>query len=174
MIVKLKVPSPWNINGFVDGDGIPGGDFVCYPSYPERWMHVKMGWMKRTLHVPEDWGGKTILLHFEAVCGHCQVYIDGKKVGEHFDISLPQTYLVNPFVTPGKDHELWVGVRAPELFNVNNDSTKFTYPTGSFFNHEYYRNLAGCVFAGCSGRAHQGCICATGFVSRSLKGSGDH
>ena len=37
-------------------------------------------------------------------------------------------------MTPGNDHELWVGVRAPELFNVNNGSTKFTYPTGSFFN----------------------------------------
>ena len=93
--VKLKVPSPWNINGFVDGDGIPGGDFVCYPSYPERWKHVKMGWMKRVIQVPEDWGEKTILLHFEAVCGHCQVYIDGKKVDEHFDNSLPQTYPLN-------------------------------------------------------------------------------
>jgi beta-galactosidase len=131
--VKLKVPSPWNINGLVDGDGIPGGDFVCYPSYPERWKHVKMGWMRRTLQVPEDWGEKTILLHFEAVCGHCQVYIDGKKVGEHFDNSLPKTYSLNTFMTHGKEHELWVGVRAPELFNVNSDSTKFTYPTGSFF-----------------------------------------
>ena len=62
--VKLKVPSPWNINGLVDGDGIPGGDFVCYPSYPESWKQFKMGWMKRTFHVPEDWGDKTILLHF--------------------------------------------------------------------------------------------------------------
>ncbi|MCX6068176.1 MAG: glycoside hydrolase family 2, partial [Chloroflexi bacterium] len=132
--VKLKVPSPWNINGLVDGDGLPGGDFVCYPSYPEHWKHVKMGWMKRMFHVPEDWVGKTILLHIEAVCGHCQVYIDDKKVGEHFDNSLPYTYPVDDFVTPGSDHELWVGVRAPELFNVNNDSTKFTYPTGSFFN----------------------------------------
>jgi len=132
--VKLKVPSPWNINGLVDGDGIPGGDFVCYPSYPKRWKHVKMGWLKRVIQVPEDWGKKTILLHFEAVCGHCQVYIDGKKVGEHFDNSLPKTYLLNTFMTPGNDHELWVGFRAPELFNVNNGSVKFTYPTGSFFN----------------------------------------
>ena len=54
--VKLKVPSPWNINGFVDGDGIPGGDFVAYPSYPEKWKHAKMGWMKRVIQVPEDWG----------------------------------------------------------------------------------------------------------------------
>jgi hypothetical protein len=140
--VKLKVPSPWNVNGLVDGDGIPGGDFVCYPGYPERWKHVKMGWMKRTLQVPEDWGEKTILLHFEAVCGHCQVYIDNKKVGEHFDNSMPETYSLDGFVTPGKEHTLWVGVRAPELFNVNVDSKvlsyhtgskKFTYPTGSFF-----------------------------------------
>ncbi|MBI5294689.1 MAG: glycoside hydrolase family 2 [Chloroflexi bacterium] len=132
--VKLKVPSPWNINGFVDADGIPGGDFVCYPSYPERWKQVKMGWMRRTLHVPEDWEGQYILLHFEAVCGHCQVYIDGQKVGEHFDNSMQRQYPLDAFVTPGKNHELWVGVRAPELFSVNSDSGKFTYPTGSFFN----------------------------------------
>ena len=132
--VKLKVPSPWNINGFVDADGIPGGDFNCYPSYPESWKHVKMGWMRRTFQVPADWGDKIILLHFEAVCGQCQVYIDGKKVGEHFDNSLPETYFLNRFVSPGKDHELWVGVCAPELMNVNSGPTKFTYPTGSFFN----------------------------------------
>jgi hypothetical protein len=132
--VKLKVPSPWNINGFVDGDGIPGGDFVCYPSYPDTWKQCKMGWMKRTFHVPEDWEEQTILLHFEAVCGHCQVYIDGKKVGEHFDNSLPASYRLNDHVTPGRDHELWVGVRAPKLFSINNGTTQFTYPTGSFFN----------------------------------------
>ncbi len=132
--VKLKVPSPWNINSFVDGDGIPGGDFVAYPSYPEKWKHAKMGWMKRVIQVPEDWDEKTILLHFEAVCGHCQVYIDGVKVDEHFDNSMPQTYPIDGFVNPGKEHTLWVGVRAPELFNIHNGSTKFTYPTGSFFN----------------------------------------
>ena len=132
--VKLKVPSPWNINGFVDTDGIPGGDFVCYPSYPDHWKQVKMGWMKRIIHVPADWAGQHIQLHFEAVCGHCQVYVDGKKAGEHFDNSLPETYSLDGFVTPGKDHELWVGVRAPALFNVNTGSTKYTYPTGSFFN----------------------------------------
>ncbi len=132
--IKLKIPSPWNINGLVDEDGVSGGDFVCFPSYPESWKHVKMGWMKRTLHVPEDWQDNTILLHFEAVCGYCEVFIDGQKVGEHFDSSMPETYLIDEFVSPGKDHELWVGVRAPELMNVNKSSTKFTYPTGSFFN----------------------------------------
>jgi beta-galactosidase len=118
----------------VDGDGIPGGDFICYPSYPESWKHVKMGWLKRTFHVPKDWLEKTIFLHLEAVCGHCQVYIDGKKVGEHFDNNMPQSYPVDAFVAPGRDHALWVGVRAPELFNVNKGKTKYTYPTGSFFN----------------------------------------
>ena len=93
-----------------------------------------MGWMRRTLHVPEGWREKKFLLHFEAVWGHCPVYIDGIKVGEHFGNSLPHTYPLDDFVTPGKDLELWVGVRAPELFNVNNASTKFTYPTDSFFN----------------------------------------
>ncbi len=132
--VKLKVPSPWNINGFVDQDGIPGGDFNCYPSYPESWKHVKMGWLRRSLRVPEGWEGQSILLHFEAVCGYCQVTIDGRKVGEHFDNSMPKSYAIDDFVTPGKDHELCVGIRAPELMNVNHGPTKYTYPTGSFFN----------------------------------------
>ena len=141
--VKLKVPSPWNINGFLDGDGIPGGDFVSYPSYPENWKQAKMGWMKRTIHVPEDWAGQNIQLHFEAVCGHCQVYMDGQKVGEHFDNTMPKTYLLDDFVTPGKEHELLVGVRAPELFSINgndqemayhNGTKRLTYPTSSFFN----------------------------------------
>ncbi len=132
--VKLKVPSPWNINGLADGDGVPGGDFNCYPSYPESWKHVKMGWMKRTLRVPDEWTDKNIQLHFEAVCGYCQVYVDGQKVGEYFDNSMPQTYPLDAFVTPGTDHELWVGVCAPELMTINTGPTKYTYPTGSFFN----------------------------------------
>lgn len=132
--VKLKIPSPWNINGLVDENGIPGGGFNCYPSYPENWTHVKMGWMRRTLRVPEDWADKDILLHLEAVCGYCQVYIDRHRVGEHFDNSMPKTYSLDAYVTPGKDHELWVGVRAPELMNVNNGPVRYTYPTGSFFN----------------------------------------
>ena len=132
--VKLKVPSPWNINGFVDQDGIPGGDFNCYPSYPESWKHAKMGWLRRSLHVPEDWAGQSILLHFEAVCGYCQVTIDGQSVGEHFDNSMPKSYAIDDFVTPGTDHELCVGIRAPELMTINNGPTRYTYPTGSFFN----------------------------------------
>ena len=132
--VQLKVPSPWNINGLVDGDGIRGGDFNCYPSYPEHWKHVKMGWLRRTLLVPQDWSGKRFLLRFDAVCGDCQVYIDGRKVGEHFDNSMPKDHPIDAFVTPGVEHELWVGIRAPELMNVNNGPTKYTYPTGSFFN----------------------------------------
>ncbi len=133
-IVKLKIPSPWNVNGLADTDGIAGGDFTCYPSYPERWKHVKMGWLRRTLRVPEGWLGRNILLRFEAVCGHCQVYIDGREVGEHFDSSMPKAYSIDAAVTPGHEHELWVGIRAPELMNVNNGPTKFSYPTGSFFN----------------------------------------
>lgn len=132
--VKIKIPSPWNINAITGTDDIPGGDFNCYPSYPEKWNYVKMGWMKRTIHVPEDWDGEKIILHFEAVCGYCEVYIDGQTVGEHFDNNLPESYLINDFVMPGQEHELLVGIRAPELMNVNNGSTKYTYPSGSFFN----------------------------------------
>ena len=159
--VKLKVPSPWNINGFVDQDGIPGGDFNCYPSYPESWKHAKMGWLRRSLRVPEGWAGQDILLHFEAVCGYCQVYIDGRKVGEHFDNSMPKSYAIDDFVTPGMDHELCVGIRAPELHERRPWSHQVYVPDRVLLQHEHHGYLAGCDVARCAKSAPQGRLCTT-------------
>ena len=32
--VKIRIPSPWNVNAFSRGEG---GDFNCFPSYPKAW-----------------------------------------------------------------------------------------------------------------------------------------
>ena len=41
----VKVPSPWNVNGF---ETAGGGDFRSFPSYPKNWETVKSGWLTIT------------------------------------------------------------------------------------------------------------------------------
>lgn len=45
---------------------------------------IAAAWYKRTLTVPESWKGRRIVLNFEAADYQTTVWINGKKVGEHF------------------------------------------------------------------------------------------
>ncbi|MCX5683042.1 MAG: beta-galactosidase, partial [Planctomycetota bacterium] len=92
----IKIPSPWNVNTWGAGRDVGEGSphpywpsSVYYPSYPAAWDGVEMAWLRRTFRVPADWADRRIVLHFEAVGGHAQVLVNGKKAGEHFDRYLP-------------------------------------------------------------------------------------
>ena len=76
--VRIRIPSPWNVNGFA-WNGLEGPDHRDFPSYPAAWTSVREAWMQRTVRVPADWAGDRILLHFEAVAGKAQVFVNGKK-----------------------------------------------------------------------------------------------
>lgn len=132
--VKIKIPSPWNINDFCYRN-LEGPDHRNYPSYPESWNKVMMAWMKKTVKVPADWNGETIKLYFEAVAGDAVVYVDGKKVGENFDLFLPFSFDVTDCVTPGKDAEILVGVRSQKLFEDNSTIGRRIVPAGSMWGY---------------------------------------
>ncbi len=91
-------------------------DSLYYPSYPAEWDHAEMGWLRRSFTVPDDWAGMRILLHFEAVMGHADVYVNGEQVGEHFDGYLPFDCDVTDVLHEG-ENELLVGVRHLRLYN---------------------------------------------------------
>jgi len=110
----IKIPSPWNVNGFTNGTG---GDFIAYPSYPESWKQVKAGWLKKTVQVPGDWTGKRIILHFEAVAGFTRVFVNGMDAGEHFDSFLPFSFDVTDLATVGEQMEILVWVASGNLLN---------------------------------------------------------
>src|SRR5450432_3037416 len=59
---KVKVPSPWNVNGFAKEK--EGGDFITYPSYPKDWDTVKAGWLMRKFSFKKEWNGKRLILRF--------------------------------------------------------------------------------------------------------------
>lgn len=138
---RLKVPSPINVNdwgrGYKTGEGTKNPytpSSVYFPSYPERWNNVRMGWLKRTFNVPREWDGKRIVLHFEAVAGDCVVMVNGREVCRNFDSHLPFEADITAAVSTGGDNELLVGVRHSKLFDkVHPDYPKMaaTYPPGS-------------------------------------------
>lgn len=80
--VPIKIPSPWNVNTWGSGRHTGEGtdrpywpDSIYYPSYPESWDTVKMGWLRRGFAVPRQWQGRRFILHFDAVAGDCEVKV---------------------------------------------------------------------------------------------------
>ncbi len=131
---RIKIPSPWNINSFAYRD-LEGPDHRNYPSYPREWEDVKMAWMKRTVAIPADWDGRRIGLYFEAVAGCTEVYVDGRKAGENFDLFLPFSFDITDLVTPGKTVEVLVGVRSQALFEDDSTVGRRIVPAGSMWGY---------------------------------------
>jgi len=140
--VPIKIPSPWNANHWGNGpkagagtDKPFGPESVYYPSYPEQWIHYHMAWMERAFRVPARWAeGRRLVLHFESVAGECQVWVNGRKVGEHFDKYLPFDVDVTDTVVRDRENTLRVGVRSYRLFDKRDtqySKMSAPYPNGS-------------------------------------------
>ena len=131
---KIKIPSPWNVNDFAYRE-LEGPDHRNYPSYPKSWEKVKMAWMRKMVNVPADWAGQQIKLHFEAVAGFAEVYVNGKKVGENFDLFLPFDIDVTKEAVAGSQIEVLVGVRSQWLFENNSTVGRRIVPGGSMWGY---------------------------------------
>ncbi|MDR0419416.1 MAG: beta galactosidase jelly roll domain-containing protein, partial [Prevotellaceae bacterium] len=73
---SLPVPGTWSTN-------------LAYAEY------IGKAWYKTTFTAPENWTNKKLILNFEGVYNECEVWLNGKKIGNHdfgfvlfkFDIS---------------------------------------------------------------------------------------
>ena len=130
--VKIKIPSPWNVNDFCLRRG-EGPDHRDFPSYPDAWRGMKMGWLRRSVAVPADWAGRSVAVRFEAVAGHCVVLVNGRKVAENFDLFLPFEADVTDVAKPGETFELLVGVRGQKLFEDREGVGRRVIPAGSMW-----------------------------------------
>lgn len=133
--VKIKIPSPWDINAFTQKYG-EGGDFVAYPSYPEKWVDAKIGWMRKNVEIPSEWDNKVIKLHFEGVFGKSMVYINGEKVADNFEFFLPFEVDITSYLKPGEQNEILVGVARGSLFNEPGKNGYRPYVSGSFYGSD--------------------------------------
>lgn len=132
--VKIKIPSPWNINSFANRE-LEGPDHRNYPSYPKEWDNMKMAWMRKSVVIPSGWKDKVIRVHFEAVAGFTEVYVNGNKAGENFDLFLPFDVDITSFVTPGQTAEILVGVRSQSLFEDRSALGRRIVPAGSMWGY---------------------------------------
>ncbi len=138
---KIKIPSPWNVNGWGGGSNVGKGtnqpyapSSVYYPSYPKSWESVRMGWLKRQFNVPAKWAGKRIMVHFEAVMGDFVVLVNGQKAAQHFGDYMPFDVDITDLVKTNQSNELLVGVRHRRLFDKTDAKYRYfrsTYPPGS-------------------------------------------
>jgi len=140
--VPIKIPSPWNVNHWGNGSKVGAGtdkpyvpDSVYYPSYPEQWIHYHMAWMERAFRVPAEWAqDRRLVLHFESVAGECQIWVNGRKVGGHFDKYLPFDVDVTDAVRRDAENTVRVGVRSYRLFDKRDPKyakMSAPYPNGS-------------------------------------------
>ncbi len=126
----VKVPSPWNANGFETNGG---GDFRSFPSYPKSWEKVKSGWLKKEVTVPAGWSGNRIVLHFEAVAGYAKVFVNGNEVGDHFDAILPFSFDITEHAKAVEKLEVLVWVAHGSLLNDPGKYGRRNYVAGSFW-----------------------------------------
>jgi len=136
----IKIPSPWNVNTWGCGRNPPPlwPDSVWFPSYPASWDNVQSGKLRRIFRIPSDWGNRRVALHFEAVAGACEVFVNGKLAGEHFDKYLPFEFDITSLVKRDADNELLVSVRAHALFDKQSQrypKMRKPYPCGSETDH---------------------------------------
>ena len=69
-------------------------------------------WYRRLLDMPDDWSGKRILLHFEAVDWQCSVYLNGHLLGTHTGGYVPFSFDITDDVISGSN-ELVLSVWDP-------------------------------------------------------------
>ena len=126
---KIKIPSPWNVNSFSQGNG---GDFIAYPSYPKEWEDFDYGYMKKNFILPESWKDKEVFIIFRGIAGGFNLYVNGKEAGSGFDNFMPFKFNITEF-TKQDSNEIIVKVKKTSLFNKQGKHGYFTYPTGSFW-----------------------------------------
>ena len=131
--VQIKIPSPWNVNSIGHDHTGEGMDSRTYPSYPEDWNKVKMGWVRKRVIVPDEWRGERVFLHLEAVAGDCRVLVNGEEVGFHFDTSMPVEFDITSEVKWGGENEILLGIRGHRLYEDKGKYGSLTYPTGSMW-----------------------------------------
>ncbi|XP_039136527.1 beta-galactosidase-like [Dioscorea cayenensis subsp. rotundata] len=101
----LPVPSNWQTHGF----DCPIYTNVVYP-FPLKPPHVPSdnptGCYRTYFHIPNEWEGRRILLHFEAVDSAFLAWVNGVLVGYSQDSRLPAEFEITDCCHPcGSDKE---------------------------------------------------------------------
>ncbi|MCE2616123.1 glycoside hydrolase family 2 TIM barrel-domain containing protein [Phocaeicola oris] len=102
----IKVPGNWEVQGY--GVAIyvnqPYDFQPRNPQPPQLPEANPVGVYQREFEVPANWEGRNVYLHLEGAKSGVYVYVNGKEVGYNEDSKNPAEYLINDYLTRGKNY----------------------------------------------------------------------
>ncbi|MES2377284.1 MAG: sugar-binding domain-containing protein [Bacteroidota bacterium] len=68
----------------------------------KRKQEINM-WYRRTVEIPQTWGNKQVIMHFDAVAYHTTLFVNGHKAGDHDGSYDGFSFNITPYLTKGKN-----------------------------------------------------------------------
>ena len=139
--IKIKVPSPFNINSFAAGYQksicdeefyVSGADLRMYPEYPEEWEKSDFGFYKRSFYIPSENENRRYFLKFDAVAFKSIIYVNGIQAAKSDEAFLPIEIEITKLIKAGQDNELIVAAQTSKsLRYIEDGKNRIDYPYGS-------------------------------------------
>ncbi len=117
--LQIQVPYPWeslaawgeeeradsatylSTNAYLKPEEVTCGGLSREGNYRGEPRHT-IGWYRRTVSIPENWGDNRVILKFCAVDWKTTVWVNGKAIGENENGYLPFELDITDALTPGK------------------------------------------------------------------------
>jgi len=101
---SIDVPGSWQLQGY----DIPIYTNVKYPFKPVDPPHIPddynpVGIYKRSFHIPENWDGRQVFLHFDGVKSAFYLWINGKEAGYSQGSATPAEFNITRFLNEGQN-----------------------------------------------------------------------
>ena len=117
--LQIQVPYPWESlaawgdeahadnatylskNAYITPEDVTCGGLERGGNYREQPRHT-IGWYRKTVSIPENWGDRRVILKFGAVDWETSVWVNGEVVGKHENGYLPFEFDITDALTPGE------------------------------------------------------------------------
>jgi hypothetical protein len=90
-------------------------------------------WYRTSFEVPDDWAGRRVLLHFEAVDWETMIWVNGQAAGFHRGGYDPFTVEISGFLVDGDEQELTLSVWDPTDAGTQARGKQVAEPGGIFY-----------------------------------------
>ena len=117
--LQIQVPYPWESlaawgeeeqadnenylsrNAYLNPEEVTCGGLDREGNYRDEPRHT-IGWYRRTVSIPENWGDKRVILKFGAVDWEATVWVNGNQIGKNENGYLPFELDITDALTPGE------------------------------------------------------------------------